>query len=321
MWLCLFFWCRILCVCMWFDASQYLNFFHPSNFPSLSWIPQKTYAQNLCMFKFVCWLKMIETSDQYFWRFLLLRLQGLPSRNHFTICWLFPEPVTLKWAKNWCKSAILGWNPDMFTWKLHKQKCVSCLFVAEVWVLQKHMQRDSYTLSHDQWIQCDLAVKIWEFWRLRGPARKWITWRSNWRCSAERSFHWLLFWMHHVLTIPGRLFSWFSWHQFFFQTKYDVGVCIFSYATILNLKDFDTPIESWLMVYQMWGQGSWRRNLDPNWMVKSFFQWSRARLRVSMNWLNCYHQKMVIKMGSLSKRDTRWGYIYIYTHKLHNKYI
>lgn len=129
------------------------------------------------------------------------------------------------------------------------------------------------------------------FWRLRGPARKWITWRSNWRCSAERSFHWLLFWMHHVLTIPGWLFFCFRGIRFFFQTKYDVGVCIFSYATILNLKDFDTPIESWLMVYQMWGRGSWKRNLDPNWMVKSFFQWSRARLRVSMNWLNCYHQK------------------------------
>ena len=190
------------------------------------------------MFKFVCWLKMIETSDQYFWRFLLLRLQGLPSRNHFTICWLFPEPVTLKWAKNWCKSAILGWNPDMFTWKLHKQKCVSCLFVAEVWVLQKHMQRDSYTLSHDQWIQCDLAVKIWEFWRLRGPARKWITWRSNWRCSAERSFHWLLFWMHHVLTIPGRLFSWFSWHQFFFPNKIWCGSMYFFICNYLESKRF-----------------------------------------------------------------------------------
>ena len=52
-----------------------------------SWTPQKTYAQNLCMFKFVSWLKMLETSDQYFWGFLLLRLQGLPSRKNFTICW------------------------------------------------------------------------------------------------------------------------------------------------------------------------------------------------------------------------------------------
>ena len=126
----------------------------------------------------------------------------------------------------------------MFTWKLHKQKCVSCLFVAEVWVLQKHMQRDSYTLSHDQWIQCDLAVKIWEFWRLRGPARKWITWRSNWRCSAERSFHWLLFWMHHVLTIPGRLFSWFSWHQFFFSNKIWCGSMYFFICNYLESKRF-----------------------------------------------------------------------------------
>lgn len=72
--------CGLMLLSIW--ISSILRISHHK-----SWTPQKTYAQNLCMFKFVSWLKMLETSDQYFWGFLLLRLQGLPSRKNFTICW------------------------------------------------------------------------------------------------------------------------------------------------------------------------------------------------------------------------------------------
>lgn len=157
------------------------------------------------------------------------------------------------------------------------------------------------------------AVKIWDYWRLRGPARKWITWRSNWRCSAERSFHWLLFWMHHVLTIPGWLFFWFSWHQVFFSNKIWCGSMYCFICNYLESKRF--WYTNWILTHGVSNVGP--RKLEEKLGSKldgeELLPVVKGPASSFDELIELLSSKMVIKMGSLSKRDKRWGYIYIYT--------
>lgn len=213
MWLCLFFWCQILCVCMWFDASQYLNLF----------------------------------------------------------------------------------------------------LVAEVWVLQKHMQRDSYTLSHDQWIECDLAVKIWEILETQRPSKK----VDNLKKQLEM-LGWKKFPLTSILNAPCFNNPWlivflFSWHQVFFSNKIWCGSMYFFICNYLESKRF--WYTNWILTHGVSNVGP--RKLEEKLGSKldgeELLPVVKGPASSFDELIELLSSKMVIKMGSLSKRDKRWGYIYIYT--------
>ncbi len=271
MWLSSFF-PQYLCFLMWFDSCFsifqriFVNF-HPSNFHRiLDW---------LIKFQVHFRLRTCVGEDCGIW---FLRF-GLPLKivSHFWGC---------RDCQVSCKLFQNLWPNNSWVKSRHVQVSSGPVFMS-IWLLRCGYCRSTCKgkAIHLGFTECDLYP-----WRrfdaiLATPRPS----KTVDKLKKQLEMLGLKFWST-ITDLWWIVDSFFGLWPPFFSNKTG-GNMYLLYATILILKDFDIPIESYrLMVYQMWCQGSWKKNLDPNWMVKSFFQWSRARLpSICFTMLNCYH--------------------------------